>query len=387
MALKLKDEIIHQQVGDFTSVRNLQLFGTNEEIGFMLGEMAIYQHNIKRTPATDKLKLNTQKKYLKENYPIHYNRMKGLAKAYSENIETTEYDLTCFGNPLGITTCSAVYYPPAFTDSKKGILSRNLDLPLISFSEMITGKNDGNVPALSNIYIIEIYPDTGYSSLVNLSFELYGLGLDGINSEGLAVTHLYADSVNPNLYTSSSEYGVGINEMLTVQLLLDNCKTVDEAKETLLRNKHFYILLPTHFLIADRYGESFIWEYSPQHNQEFIINGNSDIQIITNFPVHQFNDSDYFPKSKDKSCPFHRYRTIKESITDTAKLTTEKIKEINARVFYSDDMFETKPQIKTRTIYHNVYDTIKKSMEISFYRKDDGNQQLRTEYFEFFLGK
>ena len=383
MTLKTKNEIIHRQKGDFSIVRNLQLFGTNEEIGFELGKIAKHQHNIARTQNTDTLKHNAQKKYLKENYPIHYSRMRGLAKAYSEDIDTTKFDFTCLGNPMSVNACSAAYYPPSVTESGAGILSRNLDLPTISFSEMITGISDTGTPAVSNIYIVEMYPDRGYSSIVNLSFELYGLGLDGINSEGLTVTHLYADSVNAEEYRPAREYGVGINEMLAVQLLLDNCKTVDEAKETLLYNKHFYLLLPTHFLIADRFGKSFIWEYSSRHNKEYITDGNDKTQIITNFLVHEFPDPDNFPESKDSSCPFHRYTILKKSVEDSGgKHSTDEIKEINSRVFIKDDI---NSQNKVRTIYHNIYDTGTKSMEISFYRKDNGRQQLRTPYFKFRL--
>jgi len=385
MALKFEQQVIHQLEGDFSKVNNLRLFGTNEEIGFKLGEIAKNQHFISRSRNLNTLKNKCQKEYLKMNYPIHFKRMKGLARAYSENIDTTEYDFTCFGNPLGINACSAVFYPPGYTKSNVGILSRNLDLPTISFAEMITGNGSEDIPAASNIYIVELYPDEGYPSLLNLSFELYGLGLDGINSEGLTVTHLYADSVNSNLYKPTNEYSIGINEMLIVQLLLDNCKNVDEAKEMLLLNKQFYMLLPTHFLIADHFGNSFVWEYSPQHNQEFIINGNSNPQIITNFPIHEFIKSDIFPISPNSACPFARYKTIENAIESTKTFSIDDIKKNNTSVFIRDEMFEVNPKEKVRTIYHNLYNTNQKSMEISFYRKDDGEYQLRTEYFKFIL--
>jgi predicted choloylglycine hydrolase len=235
------------------------------------------------------------------------------------------------------------------------------------------------------MYVVELYPDKGFSSLVNLSFELYGLSLDGINSEGLTVTHLYADSVNSDLYQLTRGYGVGINEMLVVQLLLDKCKTVDEAKDVLLSNKHFYLLLPTHLLIADRFGKSFVWEYSPQHNCEYIIDGGDQPQVITNFLLHEFKSSDEFPESKEKACPFSRYKSIEDDMACDSIFSIEKIKEINSRVFISDDMFHKKPDPKERTIYHSLYDTNKRSMEISFYRKDEGKKELRTRYFEFQL--
>lgn len=385
MSIKFQQNTIHDTKGDFVKAKHLRICGKNEEIGYKLGEIAKNVHKLTRTKNNDELKYKCQKKYLKDNYPIHYNRMTGLAKAYSEDIENTCFDFTCFGNPLDAIACSAVYYPPEFTESKSGVLSRNLDLPTISFSKMISGNDKNDVPATSNMYVVELYPDMGYSSLINMSFELYGLGLDGINSEGLTVTHLYADSVNSNSYKPTKESGVGINEMLVVQLLLDNCKTTDNAKQMLLQNKHFYMLLPIHLIVADRFGQSFVWEYSPQHNKEYIINGNSKVQIITNFLLHQFPNSDEFPESIDKSCPFSRYKTIEKVSKNTDVFTIDKIKEINTNVFITDEMFKTKQAKKERTIYHNIYNINEKSMEVSYYRKDSGDSQSRTEYFKFQL--
>lgn len=385
MALKFEKQIIHQVDGDYTSVIYLKLSGSLEEIGLKLGEIARNQHGIRRTPNPNSLKNACQIKYIKQNYPIHYRRMKGFADAYSENLENTSYDFTCFGAPLDEVTCSALYYPPDTTVIKNGILSRNADLPTQSGFTNLDGLSRLSVKAPSNLYVIEMYPDQGFASLINLSFELYGLGLDGINSEGLVVTHLHADVVNTSLYKPSREYGVGINEMLIVQMLLDNCRTVDEAKELLLSNKHFYMLLPTHLLIADQQGGSFVWEYSPQHNQEYIINKYSQVQIITNHPIHEFPNPDAFPASKEKSSSFERFRTLKNAVEEIGIFSVESIKKINSQVFIRDDMFNDHPQKPVRTIYHNIYNTHQKTMEISYYRKDEGKHQLRTAYFKFGL--
>jgi predicted choloylglycine hydrolase len=385
MALKSEQQIIHQMDGDYAKVIYLKLSGSLEEIGLKLGEIARDQHGILKTLNPNSLKNACQKKYMRQNYPIHYRRMKGLAHAYSEILEKTNYDFTCFGAPLDEVTCSAVYYPPDTTVLKNGILSRNADLPTVSRFTNPNGLSSLSVTAPSSLYVIEMYPDQGFASLINLSFELYGLGLDGINSEGLVVTHLHADVVNTSLYKPSREYGVGINEMLVVQMLLDNCRTVDEAKELLLSSKHFYMLLPTHLLIADQRGGSFIWEYSPQHNQEYIINRYSGVQIITNHPIHEFPNPDAFPASKEASSSFERFRIIKCAVEEIGIFSNDSIKKINSRVFIRDEMFNNQPQRPVRTIYHNMYNTHQKTMEISYYRKDEGKQQLRTEYFKFGL--
>ncbi len=387
MALKFEEFNLHNKQGDYVQVKHLRLFGTNNEIGYKLGELAKNRHQIQKPKHLSKLHRSCQHNYLMKNYPVHFERMQGFANAYDDAINQTEYDYTCFGVTLNTPACSAIYFPPKYTETQTGIISRNADLPLSSFSEIISGKNQNNEDSvMSKPYIIELHPDKGYSSLIMFFFELYGLGLDGINSEGLSVTHLHADNPNAKAYKPSLESGIGINEMLVVQLLLDSCKTVDEAKEILLSNKHYRMVLPTHLLIADRHGKSFVWEYPVEHNKDYFIDGNSETQIITNFPLHQYPDIHSFPESKDLSCPFSRYKTLDNELRKTKGIiSNDKIKEINSCVFICDEMFETIPQMKERTIYHNLYDTHQKSMEISFYRKDENNKQERTEYFKFEL--
>lgn len=387
MALKFEEYNLHDQQGDYVKVKHVRLFGTNYEIGNKLGELAKNRHYLQMPRWSSTTKRDSQYTYLKKNYLAHFDRMAGFAYAFGEDIHQTEYDYSCFGITLGVPMCSAVYYPPCSTKTETGIISRNADLALVSFPQLLEGETQKNrTKIMEKPYILELHPEKGYSSLVMFCFELYGLALDGINSEGLAVTHLHGDVLNGKTYKPSMDSGVGINEMLVVQLLLDNCKSVDEAKEMLLCNKHFRMILPTHLLIADKYGNSFIWEYPIEHNQDFFIDGNSEVQIITNFPVHRYPEASTFPKSIDLSCPFARYKTLSEAInTCDGKVSNNTIKEINSKVFVHKEMYKTPPLYPVRTIYHNLYDCNQKSMEVSFYRNEQNNKQKRTEYFKFKL--
>lgn len=69
------------------------------------------------------------------------------------------------------------------------------------------------------------------------SYELLGISLEGINSEGLAVVHL-ADDESERKYNIETALGnsVGLNELLSIEFLLDNCSNVMEAKPALLVN-------------------------------------------------------------------------------------------------------------------------------------------------------
>src|SRR5574344_296809 len=172
----------------FGKFKHLKIQGNNREIGFQLGRIAKNEYGIERPVIPDQEKLSCQRDYIKCNYPIHFEKMQGFAQAYGEALETSLVDYTCFGNPLGGIACSAVFYPPSITKERNGVLSRNLDFPI-------------NSGTLSNPYVLELRPDTGYASLGILSFDLFGLQLDGINSEGLAVAHLQANEVEEEKYS------------------------------------------------------------------------------------------------------------------------------------------------------------------------------------------
>jgi len=217
--------------------------------------------------------------------------------------------------------------------------------------------------------------------------------LEGINSEGLTVIHL-ADDESPLKYHMEPTYcnAVGLNELKSIQLLLDTCSTVEEAKEALLTNKHFYMFQPVHLLIADKLGNSFVWEYSHAHNKEFIMDGKDMPQIVTNFLLHRYESIQDIPKASDeKACPYNRYRLLHETIKEhNEKLSMDFIKETNARVFIEKSSFIDPTEIPVRTLLHSIYDIESRRLEVSFYLKDNIKQAsnkptTRSSYFEFCL--
>lgn len=88
---------------------------------------------------------------------------------------------------------------------------------------------------MSRPYMIEMHPDESYSSLYLSSFDLLG-ALDGINSQGLMVGILADnETLEAQLSRPTLSFAVGIEILLAVQMLLDTCATVEEAKEALRR--------------------------------------------------------------------------------------------------------------------------------------------------------
>jgi hypothetical protein len=45
----------------------------------------------------------------------------------------------------------------------------------------------------------------------------------------------------------------------------------EEAKQAQMATKQYYEYVPVHYLIADRNGNAFVWEYSKSHNKEYVV--------------------------------------------------------------------------------------------------------------------
>lgn len=387
MALSCKETIIHQCELDFAQVKHVCVKGSDFEIGQKLGSIAREVHGIQRTKI-GKERSKQQTEYFRKNYPIHYERMKGLASVYGEEINDTPFDFSSYGNPVAAPACSAVFYPAQVTANGHSIISRNEDLPLIPFSAMVgLSVRDDEPCASSRYYVVEQYPDNGYPSLGMMSFELFGSLLDGINSEGLMVVHLAACDNATGHFKTTGTFQPGINEMLSVQLLLDNCKNTVEAKACLLLQHHYCIHIPIHLLVADRSGNSFIWEID-ERGVFHIVEGIGKAQLITNFELHKYTDLGAFPSMDYDACPFVRYKNLDALVRQHDNFDIDTMKAINARVFITDYMMPKDFPVKVRTMYHQLYDANDASLDISFYLRDDVENKsgaVRSPYFNFRL--
>src|SRR5262249_10554926 len=155
-------------------------------------------------------------------------------------------------------------------------------------------------------YIIEMYPDKGYASLAICAYDLLSGVMDGINSEGLTVALLADDELMskfPMEPAGTDAGGLGLVQVL--RMLRGNSAPVEEAKETLLLTKHYYEVVPVHYLVADRHGKSFVWEFSQTRNREHMIENPGKLLVTTNFSLHRHLDGQGPPsgqKARD-ICP------------------------------------------------------------------------------------
>lgn len=383
MTLEYKQNAIIHDDQSRIQAHHLILKGSDFEIGKKLGELAT-KHGIEKKPVDDPVRVKAQKRYLERNYPIWLERMAGFAEGIGADFDDDRIDFSCFGIPLGEAGCSAIYFPPANTKFHHGILSRNLDFPLPVEAEQSPGA------PFSNTCVLELHPESGYSSISIFCFELFGQPMEGINSEGLVVVHL-ADQTTANLFPNEAtgQAAVGLNEFLPIQLLLDTCATVEEAKETLLLNKHYYRSVPVHLLIADRFGNSFVWESSSARNQEFILENSEQPQIVTNYLLHRFPDFDSFPEeSEERDDPFNRYKRLHNAVEEQPSALSEEEIQVVARE--AEFKSPAANGVITRTLMHNLYNQQRKTLKISFYvneqRSTEESPQIqRSKYFQFQL--
>ena len=391
-----ENNVIGGSLDNFMTVRHILARGSNYEIGKTLGKIAIERHGVEVKNQSDPLTVRSQRLYIRKNYPIHFERMRGVADVYKAELEDDNANLATLPYNFGTAACSDVFYPPESSENGHGILSRNFDFYTGTLSEMLGAPpRRDDKPAMSEPYLVEVYPDEGYPSLYLTSFDLFGC-LDGINSKGLAV------AVNGDDETAMSHpieptmgQAVGFNELQILRFLLDTCGNVEEAKQALLTSKQYYALSPMHYIIADAEGRSFIWEFSPLRNRNYITEGmRGKPQAITNHLIYDaYAPPQGSPVSSNSRERLKALERVISSHPPNQKYSLDFIRETNACVFQEKGdalSRDLRAQPLSRTLWHGIYDTTEKTLAISFYLRDerdeqDRNRAARSEYFKFRL--
>jgi predicted choloylglycine hydrolase len=370
-----KETVIAGGPDKFAEVRHVVLKGSNFEIGKKIGELAQKDGAI-IAPSDNHIMNRAKREYMAKNYPIHYERMKGLAAAYRLDISDDSYDFSgLFQKQMTPPGCSVTFYPASATESSHNILSRNYDF----ITGDITGRRPqgGRLALMARPILFEIYPDKGYSSLSLCAFEYLGGVLDGINSEGLVVAIL-AEEESGNKVGREPGDEVGMHELMGMRYLLDNCKNVEEAKEALLSLKHYYSFIPCHYIVGDGSGKSFIFEFSPTRNRSYIIDDDGP-QCVTNHLVFHHQKIDEFPET-GLNWSMRRYKMLEESIRAKKKFTLEEIAAINAQVAVPPNAPGNPQAAPGRTLWYAQYDLENLTLTVKFYvgEKPDPENEKRV---------
>ena len=83
-----EERVIAGSPADSMEVRYLYLKGSNEQIGRALAEIARDRYQAKLAPSSDPLRTRAARRYIEKNYPILYDRMRGVAAAYGQRIRS-----------------------------------------------------------------------------------------------------------------------------------------------------------------------------------------------------------------------------------------------------------------------------------------------------------
>ncbi len=67
---------------DYIEARHVTLRGTNREIGRAIGEIAHTKFDARPRGAIDPIRARATRRYFREHYPIHEQRLLGAADAY-----------------------------------------------------------------------------------------------------------------------------------------------------------------------------------------------------------------------------------------------------------------------------------------------------------------
>ena len=387
------DRVVAGGASNFMEVRHIVLKGTNEEIGQALATIAKARYRLKPEGSSDPLRTRVQRRFLEKNYPILHDRVRGVAAAFGKRVDDDTWDFSGLPYLTDLPGgCSVAYYPPGVTVDGNGVVSRNYDF---STGNLLgTRPARGKLPATARPYLIEMHPERGYASLAICAYDLLSGVIDGINSEGLTVTML-ADNELEEIAKMEPAYegGVGLGVQQVLRMLLDCCATTDQAKEALLMTKQYYEFIPVHYLVADRHGNAFVWEYSHAHNREYIIEDPKRPLISTNFSLHRHMEGDRPPSAQKSEKICARYCELAKRIAgESGKLTVDFIKQNHQAVAVAAPAAFFGGQSPVRTLWHSLYFPQQRKMQVSFYLGDEPDPEqpgktriLRSDYLEFLL--
>jgi hypothetical protein len=157
--------------------------------------------------------------------------------------------------------------------------------------------------------------------------------------------------------------------------------------------KKSYLFNPVHYLVADRHGKGFVWEYSQHRNREYIIENPDKPLITTNFSLHRYLEGKGPPSAAKVKGVCARYCKMAELVAAQPDRTTvESIKEVHRAA----DMVAAPVSTRApnRTLWHAPYFPDERRVQVSFYLRDDPDPTnkdktriVRTDYLDFTLDK
>lgn len=384
--------------GEFVEVRHIVIGGSNQAIGRKLAEIAKERYGVRPAKNPDPVYGKARMAYMERNYPILFERIKGVAAAYGGCPADTEIDFSSLPYNLGPpASCSMICFPGSTTDTGHGLIVRSMDYSNGTLSEMMGRKpSPGEKDIFSEPYVMEVYPDQGYPSLYMSCADLLSGTWDGINAEGLCVFGLVDLSRPKNGILTSGSRVIGLHPPQIMRLVLDTCADVEEAKVVMLENRIYDVAQGIHYLVADRQGNSFIFEVNHLDQQAYITDNGGKPQVMTNSPVWALPPPEKYPKTfDDEYDSLYRYKTLQDLVNGhKGKYTFSFMVKANEKVFPRKASHSLGgPAMTLRPVWQVVYDQTDVAMKIRFWLKDgktdaQGRADLvMSDWFDFALSR
>lgn len=257
-------------------LRHVVVAGSNTEVGRAVAELAIERYGLSAEALlSDGRYVRARRAYFQRTYPIHWQRMRGVAAAFGLQAEDDRFDFSIlpvrpFAEVGQGLPCAATYRPPWTNDTGHGLLSQSCE---------VRG-------ARPELYVMEWYGTrSGHASIALHAFDLLSGTLQGVNRAGLIVSTVAGDAIDDRgARRSRAERGlacaVGLHELQLMRFVLDTCTTVDEAQAALLGARDFWIFAPARYLIADSSGRSFAYESPLGHGIQCLVDAEAEPQTI-----------------------------------------------------------------------------------------------------------
>ncbi len=390
--------VLPKAEGEFVTVRHIVIRGSNRALGKKLAEIARERYGVGLAKNPDPVYGKARLSYMERNYPILAERMRGVAAAYGVELADGQYDLSSlpynFGPP---TSCSMICFPGSTTDTGHGLIVRSMDYSNGTLSEMLGRKPyPGEKDIFSEPYVMEVYPDKGYASLYMSCADLLSGSWDGINSAGLCVFGLVDRGRPKNTVLTAGSRVIGLHPPQMMRLVLDTCANVEEAKVTMLENRIYDVAQGIHYLVADRHGNSFIYEVNYLDQQAYITENRGKVQVMTNNPVWALPSPEKLPRQfEDEYDSLYRYQVLENLVKGhKGKYTFDFMVKANERVFPRKATNQLGgPAMTLRPVWQVVYDQTDVAMKIRFWLKDgktdaEGSTELiMSDWFDFALSK
>lgn len=375
----------------FLTLRHLVLRGTQRAIGARLLQLARDRHGWRMPSPADGAALAERHAWFEAHAPAFLERARGVADALGITLAESSYDLTALpygSHDASRSGCTVIWYPPARTAFGTGVLSRNYDFSTGDLRGQPPAA--GEQPVTASPYLLELHPESGYATLAMCSYDLLGGVIDGMNSEGLTVALLADDEVVQRFgLRPAPATAPGLGVLQVGRHLLETCADVEEAKVALREAELYYRAIPCHYVVADRFGRSFLWENDVNMETGYVIEGAGELQVSTNFMQHLHFDDEELPQD-GRGGSFTRYRTVHARVERAEGPVDREFLRATSACVFANQGLPSADRAPGRTLWRTLWFPEEQRVELDVYlgetSDEDGPVIERSAWIEVELG-